>query len=387
MAVRQLSGLYLTAASAFTVAIVLSQHPTLNYAAHEGAHLARAGVVSTAVALNDYVLTPGWHLTRDASVSLYRSAMKDTHPVVQQRMAAKAPAKELERAPRGVIAKASPKQQIPSALRPSIAEAPPSKPDQQVASTTRPDFTLVPQAAQNPAPPSVIHAEPNAAPLDHPPSAAELLQIEQHFRTSLTKEMLANFELFLFVSKADHGSAAQRMYVFQKQGDGELSLLYNWPVSTGRELDEIAPNGAHAPSITPAGYYELDPHRMYTDHFSSEWRQPMPYAMFFNWQNHGFQTGLAIHGATGKDIGLLGERASAGCIHLSPDNAHVLFSLIKADYKGLMPKFAYDKRTATMSNQGVLVHMADGHVEMQNGYKVLVFIENYGGENVVAALF
>jgi hypothetical protein len=52
-----------------------------------------------------------------------------------------------------------------------------------------------------------------------------------------------------------------------------------------------------------------------------------------------------------------------------------------------MPKFAYDKQTATMSNQGVLVHTNDGHVEMQDGYKVLVFIENYGGENVVAALF
>jgi hypothetical protein len=113
----------------------------------------------------------------------------------------------------------------------------------------------------------------------------------------------------------------------------------------------------------------------------------MPYAMFFNWENHGYQTGLAIHGATGKDISLLGERASAGCIHLAPENARVLFSLIKNNYKGLMPKFAYDKRTATMASNGVLVHTADGHVEMAEGYRVLVFIENYGGENVVAALF
>ena len=49
----------------------------------------------------------------------------------------------------------------------------------------------------------------------------------------------------------------------------------------------------------------------------------MPYAMFFNWENHGYQTGLAIHGATGDDIGLLGTRASAGCVRLSPENARV----------------------------------------------------------------
>jgi hypothetical protein len=222
---------------------------------------------------------------------------------------------------------------------------------------------------------------------DHPPSAVELARVTTHFRQSLTKEMLANFELFLYVSKADSGVAAQRMYVFQKQGSGDLVMLYNWPVSTGREMVEMAANGTMQPSYTPGGYYELDPTRMYVHHFSGQWKQPMPYAMFFNWEDHGYQTGLAIHGADGADVGLLGTRASAGCVRIAPEHARVLFSLIKNDYKGLMPKFAYDKRTATMSNQGVLVHGTDGSLQMAEGYKVLVFIENYGGENVVAALF
>ena len=74
-------------------------------------------------------------------------------------------------------------------------------------------------------------------------------------------------------------------------------------------------------------------------------------------------------------------------MRIAPENARVLFALIKNNYKGLMPKFAYDKRTATMSNQGVMVHTTDGRLQMAEGYKVLVFIENYGGENVVAALF
>jgi hypothetical protein len=99
------------------------------------------------------------------------------------------------------------------------------------------------------------------------------------------------------------------------------------------------------------------------------------------------QTGLAIHGATGLEIRQLGTRASAGCIRIAPENAALLFNLIRAEYKGLAPRFAYDRRTATMSNQGVMMHDAAGNLQMAGGYRVLVFIENYGGQNVVAALY
>ena len=40
-----------------------------------------------------------------------------------------------------------------------------------------------------------------------------------------------------------------------------------------------------------------------------------------------------------------------------------------------------------MSNDGVLMHDAAGHLQKAPGYKVLVFVENFGGESVVAALF
>ncbi len=162
---------------------------------------------------------------------------------------------------------------------------------------------------------------------------------------------------------------------------------YNWPVSTGRERIEFAPSGAKEPSFTPAGYYQLDPERMYPHYTSGQWHQPMPFAMFFNWENHGYQTGLAIHAASGEDISLLGTRSSAGCVRLAPENARILFTLIRDNYKGLVPKFAYDKRTATMANDGMMLHDDTGNLQMAKGYKVLVFIEDYGGENVVAALF
>ncbi len=189
------------------------------------------------------------------------------------------------------------------------------------------------------------------------------------------------------MSKADSGPLAQRMYVFHKQAGGNLALLYNWPVSTGRELVEFAPNGQRAPSFTPQAITSSIPTGVYKHHISGQWGQPMPYAMFFNWEKNGLQTGLAIHGAAGEDIALLGKRASAGCVRIAPENAALLFNLIKTQYRGLAPRFAIDRRTASMSNDGLLMHDAQGRIQLADGYKVLVFIENYGGDNVVAAVF
>jgi lipoprotein-anchoring transpeptidase ErfK/SrfK len=409
MALRQLSVVYLAAASSFAVAATLAQHPVLNSAVHTGARFTMTQGEAAAVALNTYVVQPGWSFTKTQTAVLYRDALNTIHPPVQVAQIKSKPVIVAKAKPNPVTvdlakmqARANAMAQLqkparvtPStpALRPPIVDsAPPAAPsaDNHVASVAQPapKFTLAPQVTTPTPPPSVSDNTSSALPPDRQPSAAELVRVTQHLRDSLTAEMLGNFDLFLFVSKAE-GTAdvGQRMYVFQKQNSGDLVLLHNWAVSTGREKIELAPDGTQQPSFTPAGYYELDAQRMYVHHFSGQWKQPMPYAMFFNWENHGYQTGLAIHGASGDDIGLLGTRASAGCVRLSPENARVLFSLIKNNYKGLMPKFAYDKRTATMSNNGVLLHTTDGRLEMAEGYKVLVFIENYNGENVVAALF
>lgn len=380
-ALRQFSAMYLVAASAFTVAIVLSHNPQMAKTAKDVTIYAGARGADAAVALNEYVLTPAYRGIRTgiAASAVAISDLLNPPP----RMAAQKP-KPARPVPR-VIAKHMPvkparapvvvaKTLPPPQLRPAVKETPPA-----VAQTAPPKLQLVPQA---PAPGTEAPTPGNA-----PPSAAELARVSQRLRDSLTREMVENFSLFLYVSKADKGPLAQRMYVYQKQDSGDLVLLYNWPVSTGREKIEFNESGAKLPSFTPQGYYELDPDRLYTHYRSMQWDQPMPYAMFFNWVHEGDQTGLAIHGASGEDIGLLGTRASAGCIRLAPENAQLLFTLIRDNYKGLMPKFAYDKKTATMSNDGVLMHSTDGRIELTAGYKVLVFVENYGGENVVAALF
>ena len=236
-------------------------------------------------------------------------------------------------------------------------------------------------------------AEPDAPKLMPPDisgdsnlSASDRAAVTARLTESLTPVMLKNFDLFLYVSKAKKGPLAQRLYIFKKDSGGALQIAYDWAASTGREQVEISPLGAHTSTDTPAGYYELDPDRMYRAYHSHAWDQSMPYAMFFNWENQGYQTGLAIHAATGNDIAKLGDRASAGCVHISPEHAKLLYQLIRGDYKGQVPRFAYDKTSHTMSNHGAMMRDAKGNLMMADGYKVLVDIEDFSGANTITAM-
>jgi hypothetical protein len=86
-------------------------------------------------------------------------------------------------------------------------------------------------------------------------------------------------------------------------------LLYQWPVSTGAQGYD-----------TPSG--EFKPFRMERDHFSREWDDaPMPHSIFFTMQGH------AIHGS--NHVKAIGTPASHGCVRLRPENATILFDLVK----------------------------------------------------------
>jgi hypothetical protein len=203
-------------------------------------------------------------------------------------------------------------------------------------------------------------------------------------KAGLNQDMLNNFDLFLYVSKAERGPLAQRLYVFRKESGEDLTLVYDWAASTGRERQEVSPRGRRAFTATPRGYYQIDPRRMYRSYHSYNWDQPMPHAMFFDWERKGRQTGLAIHAAESQEK--LGQRASAGCVHLLPENAETLFNLIRDEYRGQVPRFAYNAESRTMRNDGAFMRDRKGRLKMADGYKVLVFIEDYGGKNEVAAL-
>jgi lipoprotein-anchoring transpeptidase ErfK/SrfK len=437
VAVRQLSAIYLAAASAYTVAIALSQHPILATQADEAGTYLRIHGGQAAAALDSRVLVPGWKFAREEAGALTAHVLVPGWKLagqeavsLEQRIAGtmkspvQAPVSEKARlaavperthprsavyASRQIVAqKIAPPPFDVTGLRGGLDVPPPApsnanadaQTSEHLAETGRaiPPHAVGHSALAEVAPPQQVASADvpgsdttsrTASPVPNlaAPSPAELARVEQRLKDSLSPEMLANFELFLYVSKAATGPLAQRMYVFQKETSGNLTLAYNWPVSTGRERVEFNAAGTKLPSFTPAGYYELDPKRSYVHYRSMQWGHPMPYAMFFNWKNNGYSTGLAIHSATGDDIAQLGTRASAGCVRLSPEAAKTLFTLIRTHYRGLAPRFAINRRTGTMSNEGIIVHDADGHAQLAEGYKVLVFIENYGGENVVAALF
>jgi lipoprotein-anchoring transpeptidase ErfK/SrfK len=84
--------------------------------------------------------------------------------------------------------------------------------------------------------------------------------------------------------------------------------LYTWPTSTAR-YGYTTPNGTYRPQRLERKWFS----RKY------DW-SPMPYSIFFH---HGY----AVHGS--YEISRLGRPASHGCIRLHPENAKMLFSLVK----------------------------------------------------------
>lgn len=101
--------------------------------------------------------------------------------------------------------------------------------------------------------------------------------------------------------------SAQEMEVFQ---NGER--LYVWPVST-----------AKSPKITPKGSWT--PQFLSRNHRSSLYgNAPMPWSIFYSGN-------YAIHGTNATSR--LGRPASHGCVRLHPENAKILFNMVKAEGK------------------------------------------------------
>jgi lipoprotein-anchoring transpeptidase ErfK/SrfK len=84
---------------------------------------------------------------------------------------------------------------------------------------------------------------------------------------------------------------------------------YDWPVSTGKRGYS-----------TPSGTYTTT--SMNEIWYSKEWdNAPMPHAIFF------MKDGHAIHGS--YEVKHLGQPASHGCVRIAPQNATILYDLVK----------------------------------------------------------
>ncbi len=225
------------------------------------------------------------------------------------------------------------------------------------------------------APAAPVQSAPAAAPGTGDPSDPATRML-----ASLPDDVEPYFDLYLYVSKAEAGPIAQHMFVYTRAQDGTMALIYDWPVSTGREKREKTPSGRKTFTHTPQGSFKLDSKRFHKLWKSRAWNADMPWTMFFDLVENGGMSGLAVHAAGKGKISQLGRRASGGCIRLAPENAQYLFKLIQRDHAGFVPVFAMEGNST--NTVGEPVRNTDGSIQLTYGYKVLLHIEDYAGEHV-----
>lgn len=257
--------------------------------------------------------------------------------------------------------------QIRTALEPAAATV-------RLASTQANDALRLAMGGQGGAIKSAPVAEPD-------PQLALVSDAAARLRGKIPSGLYGYFDVFLYVSKSAEGSLAQHMYVFHKDAADNLVYEENFPVSTGRERHE------KYFTSTPVGLFKLDPDRFERIHYSRTWNKAaMPYAMFLDATIRGRRTGVALHSSGNRHAALLGSRASGGCVRLPPEKAAELFHRFQNEEQGMVPVFAYDAARRRTSD-GVIARDANGDPVMQQGYRVLLFIEDYpGGPAFVAVV-
>jgi lipoprotein-anchoring transpeptidase ErfK/SrfK len=102
--------------------------------------------------------------------------------------------------------------------------------------------------------------------------------------------------------------SSQTMKVFH-----EGRHLFTWMVSTAKP-GKVTPTGVYVGAEALSKHHRS---RLYNN-------APMPFAIFYD--GH-----YAIHGT--DQIKRLGQPASHGCVRLDPDNAAILFQMVKAEGK------------------------------------------------------
>ena len=98
--------------------------------------------------------------------------------------------------------------------------------------------------------------------------------------------------------------SAQTMHVVASSG------TYEWPISSARN-GYVTPDGTFAPQSLQSIHYS-----------KKYYHSPMPHSIFFD-------GGYAIHGT--YETAWLGRPASHGCVRISPQNAALLFDMVKEE--------------------------------------------------------
>jgi lipoprotein-anchoring transpeptidase ErfK/SrfK len=163
----------------------------------------------------------------------------------------------------------------------------------QSATSTAQSATSAAQSATSAAQSPTSTAQPDAKPAESDKKASQPVEEGMQPLAPTPKQIIVNID-----------KSTQEATVFV---DGVEQ--YNWKVSTGKPG-----------YVTPSGTYTAT--SMNKIWYSKEWdNAPMPHAVFF------MKDGHAIHGTL--EVENLGRPASHGCVRLAPENAAILYELVK----------------------------------------------------------
>lgn len=260
-------------------------------------------------------------------------------------------------------------------------EAAPAAPDASPAPETVAIVTAFPPGQTVTADTVIIKDKPRR---EQPTFAAHAVrgEVGKHVTAMLPGDVLAQFDMVVYVSKAGKGPIAQHAFFYTKDAAGTLVPGRVWAVSTGREKrGEMSKGGYRVNTDTPDGVYHFDMGRFTRLHRSRQWNADMPYAMFFSALATPNQGGFAIHAAGSGAIWKLGQRASAGCIRLHPSNAKALFNELLESYKGTMTRLAPGASTFTPV---IALDPATGLPVQEPGIRALLIVEDNDGAALAA---
>jgi len=93
-------------------------------------------------------------------------------------------------------------------------------------------------------------------------------------------------------------------------------------------------------------------------------------------------SGVALHAAIGRhELADIGHRASGGCVRLPLAKANLLYHRFLSEERGQVPVFTFDAARGTTNTEGAVAHDIAGNVELADGLRVLVIIDNFPGES------
>jgi hypothetical protein len=239
-------------------------------------------------------------------------------------------------------------------------------------------LTIAHAVSRQALPPDAVAATPlppQAATPDSTATAAVAGLVAARVSAKVPAALAPYFDTFIYVSKAASGPWAQHLFLFHKNADGTLAFEESFAVSTGRERAE------QYFTATPTGLFELDIHRFVPMARSAKWDDAqMPWAMFLNYSYRTQMAGVALHAAIGAhELALIGHRASGGCVRLPLAKANALYHRFLSGERGQVPVLAFDQVRGTTNVEGIAVHDAAGDIELADGLRVLVIIDNFGG--------